>query len=79
MKLRSRHMITVVLSFFALLTLACGGPNAARNYTTCACGTPEHDVLGCTHECCESRGYDCGNPMCTCAAKASPRAAEGKR
>lgn len=57
-----------------LVTLgSCAGSPATKEqvprvYTECRCGTPEHDVLGCTHECCLGTG-DCGNLSCTCVPR----------
>jgi len=52
-----------------------GSPESNREsegtYTECRCGTPEHDVLGCTHECCLGFVH-CGNLLCTCPRKDAP-------
>ena len=55
---------------FAVVTAGCSSaPTDAsqprQHEQHCECGTPEHDVLGCTHECCRG-GPECGNPLCLC-------------
>lgn len=58
------------ISGLALVLFGCASspvePQAvAPHHQECECGTPEHDVLGCTHECCRG-GPSCGNPLCLC-------------
>lgn len=73
-KLRPNRLVGVV----ALVLVGCSSAPTANEahepraiHQTCGCGTPEHDVLGCTHECCRG-GPSCGNPLCVCPTFVQP-------
>ena len=64
--LRRGMLLIVVLAAAATVTSCKGSPKATGGYRHCRCGTVEHDILGCTAQCCDSVRWHCGNPDCTC-------------
>ena len=66
----------IALILFPLLLggVSCKGTSnhsSGTLYRHCHCGTPEHDVLGCTTECRATVRWYCGNPDCTCQTHAA--------
>ncbi len=61
---RSGLRLLFVLALMTMLT-ACAGSGVREDVLTdCGCGSPEHDVMGCTAAC-AVKG-ECENPLCTC-------------
>lgn len=46
------------------------GPDVSA--TSCRCGDPETDVLGCAAGCCAESASHCANNRCTCVPVPSP-------
>lgn len=82
---RSRFRMLQVTAYAVTLLVLAGCQSTQpeqRVFLECECGTVEHDILGCTHECCLGR-VSCENPACTCphadeAGSRSERKEEGK-
>ncbi len=67
-KWRYRHrswLLALVVVLAGCSSIPTDAPQPRQHEQHCECGTPEHDVLGCTHECCRG-GPECGNPLCLC-------------
>lgn len=66
-----RSLISALLLAAVLTSPSCSSTgNSAGTVgavmTECRCGNPEHDVLGCTADCCRA-GPDCHNALCVCS------------
>ena len=79
-KMRPQLAAVLLLSLaFSVSGCASGGPSDEPVYQQCRCGTPEHDVLGCTATCCAQGHHDCDNTRCPCIATNSHKAPEPRK